>query len=646
MTEYYQLPPLYVYHDFDKCMALSPPSDDAKYCIVETVIQPNLSSSVWNLIVKYNDTKRHFRHDKIQHGLCRDTCTKLLEQYARWYQEDNLYLNDFRDGSAHIIDADTFNNGLHDRFDNDRWVNYCTNEMLRQKYDGLKGRSSVVYCIRDDEKWKIDIWDYLFYSILILITILTIFGSFYDIYRSRDHPESQFLVAFSIGRNIRRLVKSEPPIRGSLEDDLQFLYAIRFLTMFCVVGGHVLLFNEIFPISNSEYIEKYHEILTMMLANGFKVIETYLIISGLLMSLNYFKFIKDSPFGLKHFLQAIVYRYLRLIPMVIFIIFLNATVLIHLQNGPLWKMIGETERSFCRNNWWSNVLFINNYIHVQDPCIQQSWFLATDFQLTIFGMFLMILTTKYQKYVKQIFGVAIFASFVIPAVVVYRNGFEGIMMVTPEEMKYVMIYDKTYQKFYLPSHMNIGPYLYGMITGVLLHNIRLFKVKITQSRLLTGIWYLVVPIAVGTLLSGFIFYENNFEKPSLWIAIYASVSKNSWGLLGIIFILGLVSGASKLVKNFLDHPVFKPLGKITFSVFLCHTFIIRVTLGDIRAGRHLSDMHLLGNVCSTFFLSYLLGFLLHVLIEAPFLVILKSFFKVEKKSEQKLKNPSIELFNS
>lgn len=54
----------------------------------------------------------------------------------------------------HVIDADTFKNGLHDRFDNDHWVNYCANEILRQGYDGLKGRSTVVYCLKNDDTWE------------------------------------------------------------------------------------------------------------------------------------------------------------------------------------------------------------------------------------------------------------------------------------------------------------------------------------------------------------------------------------------------------------------------------------------------------------------------------------------------------------
>lgn len=95
-------------------------------------------------------------------------------------------------------------------------------------------------------------------------------------------------------------------------------------------------------------------------------------------------------------------------------------------------MIAETESSFCKNNWWANLLFVNNYIHVQDPCVQQSWFLATDFQLSIVGMLIMILVTKYEKHEKPIFGIAIFMSFIVPGIIVYVSNFEGVMMVTPE----------------------------------------------------------------------------------------------------------------------------------------------------------------------------------------------------------------------
>lgn len=94
MTEYYTLPQLYTFHNFDRCITMTQSHPkEADYCVVETEIVPNETSTVWKTILKYsNDTKRHFRHDKLEFGLCRSVCGQLLEKYERFYLEDNLYV--------------------------------------------------------------------------------------------------------------------------------------------------------------------------------------------------------------------------------------------------------------------------------------------------------------------------------------------------------------------------------------------------------------------------------------------------------------------------------------------------------------------------------------------------------------------------
>lgn len=42
-------------------------------------------------------------------------------------------------------------------------------------------------------------------------------------------------------------------------------------------------------------------------------------------------------------------------------------VLLHLADGPLWKKIAIQESNYCQQNWWSNLLFINNYIDADHP---------------------------------------------------------------------------------------------------------------------------------------------------------------------------------------------------------------------------------------------------------------------------------------
>lgn len=42
-------------------------------------------------------------------------------------------------------------------------------------------------------------------------------------------------------------------------------------------------------------------------------------------------------------------------------------VLLHLADGPLWKKIAIQESEYCQKNWWSNFLFINNYVDAEHP---------------------------------------------------------------------------------------------------------------------------------------------------------------------------------------------------------------------------------------------------------------------------------------
>lgn len=118
-----------------------------------------------------------------------------------------------------------------------------------------------------------------------------------------------------------------------------------------------------------------------------------------------------------------------------------------------------------------------------------------------------------------------------------------------------------YHNIYIPSYTNFGSFLFGMIGGYLycLHkqgHIDLVRTKVSgilyadtpalqriQWRFLfqrlSIVWWCMIPIAFLALLSGFLFYDNEFEKPSLWIAIYSAFIKNMWGIFGATVITGI-----------------------------------------------------------------------------------------------------------
>jgi hypothetical protein len=139
--------------------------------------------------------------------------------------------------------------------------------------------------------------------------------------------------------------------------------------MYGVLVAHSLLLSQVYPISNPEYVEqKYTEFPTIVLLNGFKVIQTFFTISGFLQAIQFYSFIeKQKRFQVSVLWKSVVYRYCRLMPVYGFMLLLDATLLLHIHDGPMWPRVAETQRYFCRNNWWANVLFINNYVTTSEP---------------------------------------------------------------------------------------------------------------------------------------------------------------------------------------------------------------------------------------------------------------------------------------
>jgi hypothetical protein len=71
------MPKIYRFDDFDLCMGLY--DTEALYCVVNTFIKPDHLSKLYNFIKDFSsNTKQHFRHDKLQRGLCVNGCQSVV----------------------------------------------------------------------------------------------------------------------------------------------------------------------------------------------------------------------------------------------------------------------------------------------------------------------------------------------------------------------------------------------------------------------------------------------------------------------------------------------------------------------------------------------------------------------------------------
>ncbi|GFU11044.1 hypothetical protein NPIL_624611 [Nephila pilipes] len=60
---------------------------------------------------------------------------------------------------------------------------------------------------------------------------------------------------------------------------------------------------------------------------------------------------------------------------------LHATLFSYTGSGPLWPTFDTNPR--CKENWWMNLVYINNFQSINDQCMVWTWYIAADMQLFI-----------------------------------------------------------------------------------------------------------------------------------------------------------------------------------------------------------------------------------------------------------------------
>lgn len=81
------------------------------------------------------------------------------------------------------------------------------------------------------------------------------------------------------------------------------------------------------------------------------------------------------------------------------------------------------------------IKYLNNLklkIQLILQCVQQGWYLAVDFQLSIVFLSILMVIWKFPKSLKFVLSATAVVCLIIPIVVVYIFKFDGIVITVPE----------------------------------------------------------------------------------------------------------------------------------------------------------------------------------------------------------------------
>ncbi|XP_046665194.1 nose resistant to fluoxetine protein 6-like [Homalodisca vitripennis] len=468
--------------------------------------------------------------------------------------------------------------------------------------------------------------------LLIMSSVCMVLASAYDMLVYRKHIQknkppgvgTQLMLCYSIYENLSALNRPDP------STDLAVIHGMRTYSMFLIILGHRCLFSYGGPFHNPEFLEyRYRRFEDILLLNGTLIVDTFFVLSGFLTCRMLFLELKRK--GNFRLIAIYLYRWLRITPIYMLMVVCYAAVLPHLGSGPVWKLKAGLEAERCSNNWWTNLLYINNYINADQMCMFQSWYISCDMHYSLVAP--LVVYCLWQSPLAGMFllGLILTLAALVPFLITYIGRYDGVLrvymslLVDPGQVDY-------YRNVYIKSHNRAVPYVVGMSAAYIYTHLKGTGYKLTVNQV--GVGSIVAAIvALTSMMAAWIFYIPGRPYHPLENALYSPLHRLGWAsaMSWIIVAAGLTGFG--ILEPILSMKSLVPLSRLTYSAFLVHGLVQLYSVATLRVPEYMSFPKLfwmwLGDVTA----SFILALVLHLLVEAP----VTSLFKLIQPKRKVIK---------
>lgn len=488
-----------------------------------------------------------------------------------------------------------------------------------------------------NEPLRIGTGDIIFASVLISFALMVLVSTCYHVFliyrpiplKGRSNGCFEMITkSFSIVENLHKMGKP-----SSDELGLGCVNGIKALSMLLIVASHALLFMVGGPVQNTEFYESQStQLQNAVLLNSPLLVDSFLLLSGFLFT-RLIMLELNKRKGQVNFLLLYIFRYIRLTPAYFAMIMMYLTWLPKLGSGPLWNSRIGIERERCEESWWLNILYINNYIGSYKICMFQSWYLATDTQLFILAPILLYPLWRWRRVGSVILGAAVVISTIFPFAWTSIHKLDPTFLAFQDEVQDLAT-NEFFVTSYVKTHMRATAYLFGILTGYLVHVMQEKEIRLSKFQSLF-LW--LVSLAVGglSMFTVTIFYHKGYEFSNLENSLYAGLHRLGWSIFTSWLLLSCVMGYAGPLKSFFTSRALAPISRLTYCAYLSNGLVELYQAGTLRTPKYMSVINLFGETLSHLCLTFIAALVLCLLFESPIHGIEKIFLRRDAQKQKK-----------
>ncbi|KAF8796916.1 Nose resistant to fluoxetine protein 6 like protein [Argiope bruennichi] len=422
-----------------------------------------------------------------------------------------------------------------------------------------------------------------------------------------------FFNCFCIFTNGQKILNT-----ASAEGQLPSLHGIRFLSMTWVILGHTYASMSSIVNDSADAIGLIDRWTFQVILNGFFSVDSFFVLSGFLTGYLYFQQAKKTD-GKIPWLYFYIHRYIRLTPVYMIVLAFYTTLSPFLGSGPLWPDYDVVVE--CKNNWWWNILYINNFQSDNLYCMGWSWYLANDMQFYVISPLFLISLWRWPKIGYSLLGLFFSITFACNFVLTYEYdiiaGFGNINLLSKDAANVINRINGAFDKIYYKPYTRIGPYLVGLFLAYYI-----CKRKWNKSPSLN--W---VTLAVGWIVASGITLTCQFglyhlDLTTLEACFYNALSRTGFalGLGWVIFVC--VIGQGGVVNSILSWKALIPLSRLTYCAYLVHLIVVLTYFTSVRTLTNFSHINAVLLYLGMLVITYGAAVATSLLFESPVMMFL------------------------
>ncbi|XP_043267345.1 uncharacterized protein [Venturia canescens] len=410
-----------------------------------------------------------------------------------------------------------------------------------------------------------------FYAMIICVVLVATIRDYIVCPQGKGSYSERIIMSFSLRRTWKILTKIESDNSG----EISCVHGIRSLATIALYVAHKMIPTSQIPYANRIFLtEIANNPASSLLRTSLAYTDCFLLLSGLLTAFNMAR--ESAKKGEIRWFCRLVGRFIRLTPSLLVMVFWYAYVMEHIGTGPQWHRVIGTNAELCKQNSWTNFLYIQNFFPFEEMCATHTHQLALDMQLSLIAPMLVFFLS-----LKPVIGVlVIFFILQVSATVRYfATTSNNLSLVIYHGMTMKQLYKTANLTYALPLH-RATPYVFGAGLGVLLHytgkNVRIYRIFVLLG------WLIAMALGAWTLFSPWHMARRDYVYDVEEAAHYAVIAPVAWSIALCWTIFACFTEHGGIINKILSSSWMILFSRISYAVYLCQFAIFFYNVGTTR----------------------------------------------------------------